>query len=615
MVSTEVAFRGSAADKALADKLFQVMSGFARFSSYDAPIRLSTAALSEFMGTIDMEATPEKLQSLAKSNSTVFAIEIGDEETFIVTTRAGRSPVAPSTDSDHTFAVRFMTPLPKPERTAPLRPRVLAPEPNWIRDVFVPAESLDLLTETAAGVHAAARVVDQAPIEAPAPELTFEGVTTSVADLLEDDVSAEPEVVIPAPRTITVPPVTVQPTIVPPAAVTPIPVASEPIPSVPVPSVPVQSFGGVDDLRLATAIGDRLRMDPRVANFGDDWMLEERVPRLGRNDLRRLREYLQEQEQPLTDEMLAQDVLGGRPGTPDFEQLRFAVNFRLSREHREFDFVGTRNQRFWSTGSLPQIGTTRKKPTEIATDYRVIAEDPSQQAEPRSVASTDHVLTFYEYTLGLLPYDRELQGLLPAPLMPNQRSSVLTFECPQSYTTYLVELRYPTPNRGGFILGLDDFYNENLVPGALLSIERTENDGHYLVRYIQEKPTSARMLELEDRRQRYVFRPTTYACGVFDDYLLTEDRYGNLAQEKPLDEKTRRRPESVVSASFERIGRKLEAGTGFAATFNELFAVTNIERPFAEGYLRNLLDSDESGAFAKDPDTDDGYTYVPGSTS
>jgi hypothetical protein len=31
--------------------------------------------------------------------------------------------------------------------------------------------------------------------------------------------------------------------------------------------------------------------------------------------------------------------------------------------------------------------------------------------------------------------------------------------------------------------------------------------------------------------------------------------------------------------------------------------------------LRNILDSDESGAFAKDPDTDDGYTYVPGSLS
>ena len=569
MVSTEVAFRGSAADKALAEKLFQVMSGYARFSSYDAPIRLSMSALSDFMGTIGSEATPEKLHSIAKANSSVFAVEVEGDETFLLTTRSGRSPVETSTDSDHTFAVRLMTPLPRPERTTPVRERIPAPEPSWIRDVFVPSETLDLLTDIAAPV----------PEVAPVDE-----VATVVPEVVEEAL-VEPDVVIPAPRTITVPP------------------------------VDVQSFGGVDDLRLATAIGDRLRQDPRVANFGDDWMLEERVPRLGRNDLRRLREYLVEQEQPLTDEVLAQDVLGGRPGSPDFDQLRFAVNFRLSREHREFDFVGTVNQRFWSTSSLPQIGTTRKKPTEIATDYRVLAEDPSEQASPRSIASVDHVLTFYEYTLGLLPYDREMQGLLPAPLMPNQRSSVLTFECPQSYTTYLVELRYPTPNRGGFILGLDDFYNENLVPGALLSIERTDNDGHYLVRYIQEKPTSARMLELEDRRQRYVFRPTTYACGVVDDYLLTEDRYGNLAQEKPLDEKTRRRPESVVSVSFERIGRKLETGTGYAATFNELFAVTNIERPFAEGYLRNILDSDESGAFAKDPDADDGYTYVPGTTS
>ena len=569
MVSTEVSFRGSAADKALAEKLFQVMSGYARFSSYDAPIRLSTAALSEFLGTIGSEATLEKLQSIAKANSSVFAVEVEGDETFLVTTRAGRSPVETSTDSDHTFAVRLMTPLPKPERTTPVRERIQSTEPSWMRDVFVPSDTLDLLSDIAAPV----------PEVAPAAEVAAE-----VQEAVEES-PVEPDVVIPAPRTITVPP------------------------------VDVQSFGGVDDLRLATAIGDRLRQDPRVANFGDDWMLEERVPRLGRNDLRRLREYLVEQEQPLTDEVLAQDVLGGRPGSPDFDQLRFAVNFRLSREHREFDFVGTVNQRFWSTSSLPQIGTTRKKPTEIATDYRVLAEDPTEQASPRSIASVDHVLTFYEYTLGLLPYDREMQGLLPAPLMPNQRSSVLTFECPQSYTTYLVELRYPTPNRGGFILGLDDFDNENLVPGALLSIERTDNDGHYLVRYIQEKPTSARMLELEDRRQRYVFRPTTYACGVVDDNLLTEDRYGKLAQEKPLDEKTRRRPEAVVSVSFERIGRKLETGTGYAATFNELFAVTNIERPFAEGYLRNILDSDESGAFAKDPDTDDGYTYVPGTTS
>jgi len=207
-----------------------------------------------------------------------------------------------------------------------------------------------------------------------------------------------------------------------------------------------------------------------------------------------------------------------------------------------------------------------------------------------------------------------MQSLLPAPLLPSQRSAVLTFECPQSYTTYLVELRYPTPNRGGFILGLDDFYNENLVPGAYITIERTENDGHYLVRYAQESPQNARLLELEDRRQRYVFRPTTYASGVLSEYLLTEERFPRFGSEKPLDEKIRRRPESVVAATFERLGHRSD-GPGFVATFDDLMAATNIERPFSERHLRAVLENDETGAFARDPDGNDAYTYVPGSSS
>ena len=226
--------------------------------------------------------------------------------------------------------------------------------------------------------------------------------------------------------------------------------------------------------------------------------------------------------------------------------------------------------------------------------------------------SVDHVLTFYEYyRSACCRTTREMQALLPAPVLPNQRSAVLTFECPQSYTTYLVELRYPTPNRGGFILGLDDFYNENLVPGAMISIERTENDGHYLVQFRPASGQSGRLLELEDRRQRYVFRPTTYSCGVIDESFLTEERFPNLASEKPLDEKVRRRPESVVAATFERISHKSD-GPGFVAEFHDLMAAVNIERPFSERYLRSILENDETGAFARDPDGNDAYTYVPG---
>jgi hypothetical protein len=46
-----------------------------------------------------------------------------------------------------------------------------------------------------------------------------------------------------------------------------------------------------------------------------------------------------------------------------------------------------------------------------------------------------------------------------------------------------------------------------------------------------------------------------------------------------------------------------------------LMAAVNIERPFSERYLRSILENDETGAFARDPDGNDAYTYVPGSTS
>jgi hypothetical protein len=381
-----------------------------------------------------------------------------------------------------------------------------------------------------------------------------------------------------------------------------------------IPAAPAATYTDVDDREVAEAIGEKLRADTRIANFGEHWMLEERVPRFSRGDMRRLREYIQEQEQPLTDDVLAQDVLGGRPGPADFDALRFAVNFRLSKEHREFDFVGTPNQRFWSTSNLPQIGTTRRKPNEIGTDYRFLLDEAAAPGSERTLKNIDHILTFYENYLGMLPFDEPMQQLMPAPVLPNQRSAVLTFECPQVYTTYLVELRYPTPNRGGFILGLDDFFNENLVPGAMITIERTDNDGHYLVRYTQGTSQNARLLEFEERRQRYVFRPTTYACEVIDEYLLSEERFPNFGSEKPLEEKVRRRPEAVVSASFERLGQKSD-GPGFVARFDELLAAVNIERPFSDRYLRSILENDETGAFARDPDGNNAYTYVPGTTS
>jgi hypothetical protein len=565
---TDIVFSGSPEEQGIARDVFAVMRAQGRFMASDAPIRVTLESTRAFLTQTGGEAVAARVERVLELNPTIFALSDLDGQTIVETTRAGRAPTQPSADLSHSFDRRFMTPLPKPEvpeRPVRERPRV---DPSWA--------TLDQLL--------APLGADQIDFETPPVEVAPEPVVVEAVAPETLETEELPAIEVAPPRTITVP------------------------------AAPPSDVAGVDDVELAAAIGERLRADSRIANFGDQWMLEELVPRFSRGDLRRLKEYIQEQEQPLTDDVLVQDVLGIRPTTPDFDLMRFAVNFRLSREHREFDFVGTANQRFWSTSNLPQIGTTRRKPNEIGSDYRFLTDEAVAPSAARTASSVDHVVTFYEYYLGLLPYDAELQELLPAPLLSNQRSAVLTFETPQSYTTYLVELRYPTPNRGGFILGLDDFFTENLVPGALITIKRTENDGHYLVEYLAAGNQSARLLELEDRRQRYVFRPTTYACGVEESFLLTEERFPHYGSEKPLDEKIRRRPESVVAATFERLGHQSDT-QGFWATFEDLLTAVNIERPFSDRYLRSILETDETGAFARDPDGSNAYTYVPGTTS
>ena len=550
-VKPALRFAGNKREQELAEKVMGLILARAMFMSANAPIRISLGSLVAFLDSQGEKDTHTRIDALIAANPDILAVEDVDGERYLVTTRDGHAPRVSPPEARHTFASRFHTPLPKPEGITP-RPRPRQEQAQ----VDVLAEISELQT-------------DEQPAQ---PE--------AQPSIVEDQIDEAPAAVA---RTITTQ------------------------------SAKPTDVAEVDDVNLAVALRERLGSDPRIANFGEQWLMEDRVPRFSRGDLRRLRDYMQEKEQPLTDDDLAQDVLGVRPGTPDFELVRFALNYRLSNEHREFEFVGTGNQRFWSTSGLPQIGTTRRKLTEIGSDYRYLLDEEPAEPAYRSRQSVDHTLTFYEYIHGLLPYDAEMQALLPGPMTSGQKSAVLTFECPQSFTTYLVELRYPTPNRGGFILGLDDFYSENLVPGAILSIQRTDNDGHYRVEYLPESPRSDQLLELDERRAtRYVFRPTTFACGVEDAQLLSDSRFGGMANEKPLDEKVRRRPEAIVAATFERVGLKRDGN--FSIDFETLLAAVNIERPMSGTLLRSILDQDDTGAFSRDPEAPDSYTYVPGTT-
>lgn len=313
---------GSAAERKLAATVVNLMRGRGMFMAADAPIRVSLTSLADYLQSQGEANARERLEAALAANPQAFDLEHVDGDVVVVTTRDGQAPRQRRSDSRHSFAERFLAPQPKPERHTPPRPR---PRPE--------APFVDVL----AGLQAT---------EEPEPQ------PAEVATVPVEEPKVE-EVPVVVARTITT-------HIARPTDVT-----------------------GVDDLNLAVALRERLENDPRLANFGEQWLMEERVPRFSRGDLRRLRDYMQEKEQPVIDDDLVQDVLGVRPSSPEFELMRFALNYRLSNEHREFEFVGTKNQRFWSTSGLPQIGTTRRKPNEIGTDYRYLLDEATQPSRYR----------------------------------------------------------------------------------------------------------------------------------------------------------------------------------------------------------------------------------------
>jgi len=611
----EPEFTGTKKFKTIGSRTFEVLRAHGMFMSGNAPIRIPVEELTAFLVDHDGVKKADVMTAI-RENPDVFMMETRDGVEYVVTTREGHPPNAGELGITHSFAERFLTPEPKPVR--PPRPAVtrVRVDPHWAtysvpdfgdEDEDARLEDLDEVDDLTdedvqlvvepVEMAATTPVVDVAEIPVIEPDAKTE---EAVAEA-QPEVGAEAEAV---PEIEAVPVIESKPVIEPEPVIEAV-VAPTQRTAPEIVALPVSDLSANSDDEVAAAVARQLGGDSRVAHFAGQWMLEERVPRLSRGDLRRMKEYIQEQEQPLTDSMLVQDILNVRPNSVEFELMQFVVNFRLSREHRDFDFVGTNNQRFWSTGGLPQIGTTRRKPNEIGTDYRFLLDEKAPLEAAGTVRTIDHVLSFYEYSLGLLPYDADMQTLLPKQVSEDQRTAVFTFEIPQSYTTYLVELRYPTPNRGGFLLGLDDLYSENLVPGAMISIAATENDGHFKVEYLASSDQNARLLELDDRRSpRFIFRPTTFGCEVAPEWLIGEDRFPRIGSEKPLDDKVRRRPEAVVAATFERIG--IEDGDSLVASFEDLLAAVNIERPFSPTLLRNVLEGDSKVT----GDGSDTYTYV-----
>jgi hypothetical protein len=309
------------------------------------------------------------------------------------------------------------------------------------------------------------------------------------------------------------------------------------------------------------------------------------------------------------------DILNRRENDPDYDRLRFSLNYRMHKEKKDFEFVGVAADRLWIVAGASPVSAPKRKPSELGQDYRHL-EDPAIQAlEPAAdepqVARLVHTLTYYEYENGLLPYDQAARALFPKPLLEDQRAVLLRFEVPALFQAFPVELRFPTGNRGGYLVGLDVFFQENLVPGALFSIEPTDQEDVFTLRFERTAAAQeARLLHFDERRSRFAFQPTTYYAEVNPTALLSDTRFPRLNNHKRLDEAERKKSESVVMSAFELAGEHIDDSGRWWASLDDLMPVVNLERPFSVGALRAVLEAGHPYLYS-DPENEGAYFYDP----
>jgi hypothetical protein len=597
---SESRFSGSPEQQALAEQIYQIMTTQGRLFAIDAPIRQTLNNLADFFATqrkADRELVANEIDSALRINTGFFIREEQDGDIVYVTSRKGI--YQPRSDiNTHMFSKRLhdpANPLPVDDISVVVtttRPALTTVEPVFISDYWqqqagiLPAAAPEPLIGTAAEVAAEVViepvVVEPTPVAEPTPVM----VPTSVAAPAER---------LPLNTVISLPN-----------------------------GLQIDLRRSVEELiaQYGTTLTNQLRtaieraVPARLVMFGSQVFPEVGGGGFGKNDLRRIRDYLLEAGEPLLDTQILQDIFRYSPNRSDYESFRFELNYRLSRE-KDFEFVGVEGARLWTTKGMPPIGTKRLKASEMGQIMGYIEEgfDDSLVAQSadaiRKSGSLSHVLTFFEWEYGVLPFTRAMAALMPGALLADQRTTVLRFEAPQHYTTALVELRYPTGNRGGWLQGLGTFFRDYLIPGALISINRTEDQHVFTITYEEQPETADRLLVVDEKKNKLAFENVSYFCMVDKDMLLTQQQYGRLRNLRLFPMSDRRKGELMLEHIFDTLGEPVgtRAEPRYRTTIEKLLVAMSVLRPASKDYLVHLLQ--ESNMYAPDDSSPSIWYYTP----
>ncbi len=630
---------GTPEEQELAAQIWNLMRMQGFSYAAERPITQSLENLAAYMVsqkyknlTEASEVTPLIDQALSASPAVFYREEADDGSIFFKTTKRGKAASPSGPLDQHSFRTRLK------QDVSAVEPSEGQPQDGAEAAPPAPVSSIPASYGPVAAPPTPPAAVQPAPAPKPAPAQPPVPAPAPVA--------VQPATTRPAPAPA---PVAATPVEEPAPAATPAPVPAQPVVQAPTPVQPpapvaaaeavpapapvaasaprIVSLPNGTPIDLSRPTNDILREngsylagmlqkalddDFRFVNFANDWYIEDMTGRYSKGDFRRIRELMSEAQEPISDTTILTELYNKRTTDNDYQATRFALNFRLFREKKDFEFVGVNDDRIWTAPGVQQIGNPRHKAAEIGTDYKYLEDpnlvDPSELVVENGQKRWEHVLTFYEYENGVLPYDATARELFPGPLFEEQKSVVLRFEATQVYINYTAELRFPTSTRGGFIMGLESFFSENLVPGAVLVIQQSGKSNHFTIEYKQADEQEARLLFYDERRNRFVYRPIVFACQVNNEQTLRADRYAKLDGQHRLEDSDRKKTDLVVATGFDYAGQK--QGDSFYALLDDLYPVANIERPFGRAYLRQLMTAGNS-MFRADPSMTDAFFYKP----
>ncbi len=284
-MSNKPNFTGNAEQKALAAQIFQLMSTQGAFFASDSPIKQTLANLADFIAVqrkADRAKVVQEIDAALSKNNAVFAREEREEDVIYVISRLGVH--RPRVDENtHMFKHRLYepeNPLPVDDISVVVtttRPALTTVEPVFISDYWqqqaglTPVALGDGEQEAVIELHEAAEVapVVEEPIEA-------EEIVEAVAPVVEKPVPASTGM---------------QNTLITLSNGVQIDLRR-----------PVADLIGQYGPTLLAQFRAALDNDPlrRIVTFGTDAFPEAAVESFGKNDLRRIRDYLIETGEPIS---------------------------------------------------------------------------------------------------------------------------------------------------------------------------------------------------------------------------------------------------------------------------------------------------------------------------